>query len=253
MPEADNERQVERNLAFKEFLDEKKLFRGSVRPQNEDELVDYVKLTLLDTLIKLSHSGVGEAHRGSGPSGEALEWSRLQFTQRQRTMEQALRGAILSRANAHDTDGHIFVTTHDVDVLLTLNAVPDSLTVPEAMELVGRPFLRDHLVASALSGQRGGPVHVIACFKNATEPQARRLLGFPDATVVSAPFGVWVADSVQNVQFAFITACNDEQNTKFGVQKLFEWLEHSGEDLLLAKRAQSRARIVQVIAKEATQ
>ena len=43
-------------------------------------------------------------------------------------------------------------------------------------------------------GTRGGPVHVIACHKTATEAQAIRLLGFPDATVVSAPFGVFVAD-----------------------------------------------------------
>ena len=56
-----------------------------------------------------------------------------------------------------------------------------------------------------LTGKRGGPVHVIACHKTATESQAARLLGFPDATLVSAPFGIFAADPVQKVQFAFIT------------------------------------------------
>lgn len=39
---------------------------------------------------------------------------------------------------------------------------------------------------------------MIACNKGATETHATSPLGFPDATVVSDPFGVFVAD-VQNV------------------------------------------------------
>lgn len=248
-PEDDN-RQQSRNLQFKEFLEERKLFRGSSRPDSEESLAKIVRETLLDTIVKLSHFGVREAHRGGGPSGQSLEWNRLQFSRRQKIMENALRLSLLERPTANDVDGQILLNLHSWDIILTPNAIPDSLTVSEALELVGRPFLRDHLVANALNEGRGGPVHIIACFKNATETQARKLLGFPDATVVPTPFGIWVADGVQKVQFAFITACSDEQNTKFGVQKLFEWLEDSGEDVLLADRAQSRARIVQAIARE---
>ena len=110
--------------------------------------------------------------------------------------------------------------------------------------------LRDHLLADALTGPHGGPVHVIACHKNATEGQAMNLLGFPDATVVSAPFGVFVADPVQKVQFAFITNCRDDANTRHGLQRFFEWLGQTGEETLLADRAMARARIVRAIAKE---
>ena len=68
--------------------------------------------------------------------------------------------------------------------------------------------------------------------------------------MVSAPFGVFVADNIQKVQFAFIKDCRDEATTRHGVQRFFEWLAQTGEDALVANRAMSRARIVAAIAKE---
>src|SRR5205085_3247372 len=114
----------------------------------------------------------------------------------------------------------------------------------QAKEMVGQPFLRDHELVESLKGSRGGPVHVIACHKTATEAQATRLLGFPDATVVSSPFGVFVADNIQKVQFAFIVNCRDETNTRHGAQRFFKWLSETGEEALVASRAIARARIV---------
>jgi hypothetical protein len=128
------------------------------------------------------------------------------------------------------------------------------LAVAAAKEKVGQPFLEDHLYADTLiSSKCGGPLHIIACHHTATETQARKLLGFPDATVVSAPFGVFVADNVQKIQFVFIVNCRDESTTRHGIQRFFEWLEQTGEDVLIAKRAKSRASIVKAIAKEIEQ
>ena len=110
-------------------------------------------------------------------------------------------------------------------------------------------ILRDHLLASVLTGKRGGPVHIIACHKSATESQAARLLGFPDATIVAPPFGIFVADLVQKVQFAFIAKCRDDANTP-GLQRFFDWLSQTGEEVRLAERALARARIVRAIAAE---
>jgi hypothetical protein len=42
-----------------------------------------------------------------------------------------------------------------------------------------------------------GPVHLIACQKSTTEKQATDLLGFPDATVVTTTFGVYLVDPIQ--------------------------------------------------------
>jgi len=243
----------ERNRRFQEFVDKQSLFRGAT-VSTETELNERVKEAIRDALIALAQAGVRESSKGRFHSGEALDWSRLHFNARQAEMRRVLRDAMRQRAGSSEDGAHLFVRLGDVDVLCVPTAIPAALTVSAAKEMVGQPFLRDHELSPVLSrrkGTRGGPVHVIACHKTATEAQATRLLGFPDATVVSAPFGVFVADSVQKVQFAFIVNCRDESTTRHGAQRFFEWLAQTGEEALVAERAQARSRIVAAIAKEA--
>jgi hypothetical protein len=95
-----------------------------------------------------------------------------------------------------------------------------------------------------------GPVHLIACQKSTTEKQATDLLGFPDATVVPTTFGVYLVDPVQQIQFILLANCRDETSTRFGVQRLFDWLSRSGEADALVRRAKSRKKIVRAIRKE---
>jgi hypothetical protein len=73
---------------------------------------------------------------------------------------------------------------------------------------------------------------------------------FPDATVVTAPFGIYVADDVQKVQFVLLSNCRDETATRHALQRFIEWLDIAGEAADLVERARSRKRIVQTIAKE---
>jgi len=120
--------------------------------------------------------------------------------------------------------------------------------VAAAREMVGQPFLRDHLYEKVLTD--GGPVHLIGCHKTVTEAQAMKLLGFPDATVVTTKFGVYVADNVQKIQLVLVANCRDEANTRHGVGRFFEWLQQTGEGAMLSERAVSRARIVKSIAQE---
>lgn len=61
---------------------------------------------------------------------------------------------------------------------------------------------------------------------------------------------IWgIPDGVQKVQFSFIVNCRDESTTRHGAQRFFEWLAQTGEEALVAKRAQARARIVAAIAR----
>jgi hypothetical protein len=92
-----------------------------------------------------------------------------------------------------------------------------------------------------------GPVHVIACQKGVTEAQAVRQLGFPDAVVVSAPFGVYVADDVQKIQMVFIANCRDETTTRHNVQAFLNWLTEQGEAQYLVQRAMQRREISDLI------
>ena len=128
------------------------------------------------------------------------------------------------------------------------DCIPASMSVAAARELVGQPFLDDHGIARKLPVGVGGPVHLIACQKSVTETQAMRQLGFPEAVIVPAPFGIYVADDVQKIQMVFISNCRDATTTRHKVQRFLEWLHQESEDRLLAKRAAARRLISDLIA-----
>jgi hypothetical protein len=246
---ADKTDQGVRNQRFQEYIAQQSLFRGG-EVKTVADLKTRVNEALHEALVTLVQRGVREASKGRFHSGQALDWARMDFAGRQAEMIRVLREAVLQRSNASEDAGNLFLTLNRNEVLIVTHAIPAALSVGAAKELVGQPFLKDHGFDKVLTGIRTGPVHLIACHKTATESQAARLLGFPDATFVSAPFGVYVADNLQKVQLAYIGNCRDEANTRHGVQRFFEWLEQTGEDVQLAKRAASRAKIVKAIAKE---
>lgn len=238
------------NQRFQDYVRKQSLFRGGSVTSVAD-LKARVKEALHDAVISLAQAGVRDAAKGKFHSGAALDWSRLDFGARQTEMARILREALLARTGSIEDAGKLIIKMDGRDILVETHAIPAALTIGPARELVGQPFLRDHQLAPKLTGKRGGPLHIIACHKTATESQAAKLLGFPDATLVAGPFGVFVADPIQKVQFAFLTNCRDEANTRHGLQRFLEWLRHTGEEKLLADRAQARARIVKAIAKEA--
>jgi len=93
-------------------------------------------------------------------------------------------------------------------------------------------------------------LHIVACYKSATESQALKMLGFPDATVVPGRFGLHVADSVQKIQIVLLKNCESPTATRSAVTAWLEWLQRSAEDRLVAERAIARKRIIAAIAKE---
>ena len=244
-----NTAEGKRNRLFQDYVATLNLFRGGA-VSDVAALKERVKEAVHDALIVLAQAGVRESRKGQFHSGQALDWSRLDFRARQKEMRRVLSDAISQRPGSICDGEHIIAKLGGSSVLLVPNAIPAAISVGAAKEMVGQPFLRDHGLSSVLTKKRGGPVHIIACHKTATETQATNLLGFQDATVVSAPFGIFVADNIQNVQFAFLVNCRDEVNTRQVTQRFFSWLSETGEENLVASRAQARSRIVHAIAKE---
>ena len=238
-----------RNLKFQEYLDNQSRF-GTGTVNNEDELTHRVKEALHDALLRLAQAGVREASKGRFHSGEALGWTKLDFQHRREAISRVLEETIHERTGSSMDGNHLIIQIAGTQVLVVPDAIPAALSVAAAKELVGQPFLYDHTKASVLGSRRGGPLHIIGCHRNATETQATKLLGFPDAMVVNAPFGIFVADEVQKIQFAFIANCRDESTTSLGVQRFFDWLTQTGEMQPVATRALARARIVKAIARE---
>lgn len=200
-------------------------------------------------MVKL---GVREAYKGQFSSGDALDWSRLDFRTRWRVMVEIVLQVLKRKGGtALRTGGPaIAVRMLSSEVMLICSAISGPYAFVEAREGVNQLFLRDYEHASDLQQGLLGPVHLVACHRSATEAQAVRQLGFPDATVVSTPFGVYVADMIQKIQLAFLSNCRDATTTAYQVQRLFDWIEEVGEGPLLVTRAASRARIVMAIAKE---
>ncbi|WP_054911948.1 DUF4062 domain-containing protein [Pseudomonas sp. NBRC 111127] len=239
--------QATRNLRFQAFIAQQSPFRGGM-VSTVEQLRSRVQEALLDALVVLTQRGVAAAASSRFDMGQALDWTRMDFRQRKRAMEAVLLQA-LNGGNTPASETYAIVPIAGLNVVVFAHAIPAAFTVAAARELVGKPFLHDHEHADLLNGAEG-PLHLIACHRGATELQATALLGFADATVVSGSFGIFVADDIQKVQFAFLANCRDASQTRHALQRFREWLEQTGEAQALAKRAASRAKIVKVIADE---
>ena len=119
--------------------------------------------------------------------------------------------------------------------------------IAAARELVGQPFLRDFNYINGLSDEVKGPVHLIGVHKGVTENQARNLLGFPDALIIEAPFGIYIADKIQKIQMIFLKNCRDSISTQHNIQRFLDWIVETGESDFLRKRSISRRKIVDTI------
>lgn len=247
-PTAVDKLQEARNARFATFMDGASPFRGG-EIHTVADLTTAVRKTVVDAVLTQTRRGAEGSKVGRFDLGASLEWSRMDFVGRKAAMEGEVRASLEGRAGSTMKKGALSVSIAGTPVLVKVHAVPAAMSVAAARELVGRPHLNDHRLAGEL-GSLGGPLHVIACHRTVTETQATNLLGFPDATVVSSPFGIYLADNVQKMQFVFLANCRDSVQTRLATQRFFEWLVQAGEAELLATRAKARARIISAIAKE---
>lgn len=244
--------QIARNERFRVYQQQAAAFRGG-EVTTTGGLTTAVHAALFDAVLSQTRRGAESSKGGRFDLGPALEWSRLDYAGRRAAMQAELRMALEGRVNLKvtgdaSTAGPL-VQIGGHSILVRTHAIPAAFSVPAAREPVGRPHLQDHELSDALKAA-GGPLHVIACHRSVTETQATSMLGFPDAIIVSSPFGVYVADDVQKVQFVFLANCRDAYQTRHAVQRFLDWTEQAGESVALAERAMARARIVKAIAKE---
>ena len=235
---------------FQRYVEERNLFRTEV--SDKDELKTAVKEAVRIAILDLAKLGLKEASKGQFYMGQALDWSELSFDDRRVKIAEVLRKSMLNRQNSKTLGDHPIIKINNEDILVVPDAIPAALSIGAAKELVGQPFLQDYKLSKKLKKNMGGPIHIIGCNKNVTETQAMKILGFPDAAVINAPFGVFVADNIQKIQIAFIANCRDESSTRYGLQRFFKWIEQAKEDIRISKRAMARARITNAIAKETT-
>ena len=218
--------------------------------KTDSSLAEKIKQIVAHSTVKLVHRGVRDANRGTNHVGPALDWSRESYEDRSLKMRDVALDA-LRQGNVRLNPDRNFIARSILGspVLFVVNSIPDSMSIPAARELVGQPHLSDHLLSNELSRFAGGPVHLVACHKSTSESHAVRMLGFPKATVVSGPFGIYVVDPVQSIQLVLISQCRDETSTRHGIQRFLEWLDETKQSFELVRYAKRRKAIVAVLAK----
>ena len=188
--------------------------------------------------------------RAARSHGDAFVWARLSMVARAEVMRHAAVDALQGARSAEPVPGSedlVVVPWEGPNLLFRVGAVPGAMSVPAARELVGQPFLHDHELVTALE-QRAGPVHLIVVQGGATETQAAKQLGSPDATIVPTDFGVYVADEIQKIQIVFLSRCIDPSSIYGRVQTMLNWLDATQEGERLVRRAQDRSRLVSLLA-----
>jgi hypothetical protein len=237
-----------RNQRFEQYVGQINAFSPPV--YTESDLMKAVENAVVDAVSSLTELGVREARKGRFHSGDALEWSKLNFAEREERMVATLQAALAEARGVSLRDGVVTMPLASGKIAFHLHASPGALSVTASRERVGRPFLEDHRHVDGYRSDTAGPVHLVACQSGATEAQARTILGFPDTTVISAPFGVFVADQTQQIQFALLKDCRDETTTRSAAHRFFDWLRETGEEAAVLDRAQKRRRVVNAIAAE---
>ena len=188
--------------------------------------------------------------RAARSHGDAFSWARLSMVARAQRMRHAAVESLMQARSAEPVPGSdalVVVPWDGPNLLFRVGAVPGAMSVPAARELVGQPFLHDHDLVTALK-ERSGPVHLIVVQGGATEAQAAKQLGSPDATIVPTDFGVYVADEIQKVQIVFLSHCIDPSSIYGRVQTMLNWLDATQEGERLVRRAEDRSRIVSLLA-----
>ncbi len=216
-----------------------------------EEVVALVQQTLAEAMADLARGGATLLRKQGYSLGEALDWSRLPYASRKATMESACLDALADHQGALRTKASGRYATLPVvgaSILFFVHAVPAAMSSASAREMVGRPFLNDHVNLRA-APKAQGPVHMIACHRAVTEKQATDLLGFPDATVIANTFGIYLVDPVQHIQLVLLANCRDGATTRYAVQRFFDWLARSGQDEAMSSHARARASIVRAIQK----
>lgn len=243
----------EADRRFREWFEAQQLWTAPGTAKDLPVVVEAAREALREAVVR-GTSRAGHFRGGNFHVGGALEWSRMNYERRAEAMREAVFESLQPHGEKLNRKGEDEMTLFAIGgegerVFTWIHAVPAALSEPHAREMVGQPYLNDHKLVKVMDGLPG-PLHVVACARGATEAQAVRMLGFPDATIVKAPFGIFVADEVQKIQMAFLAQCRDRQTTHEAVSRFIAWLDQVGERKAILARGRLRSELVKLLARE---
>jgi hypothetical protein len=240
-PTVDSKKKADK--AFQTAMENAGQFYATVT--NEEELQASVLELLQKACADLVRRGASGGR--SRDRGLALDWTRLDMVRRRDAMCQSLAEALEIKGLESPADGPRIVELAGQSLAVQLHAVPGAMGVAAAREMVGQPFLRDHLWVDDLTKRAPGIVHMVACYKGVTENQASKIIGTPDTITVASDFGVYAADHIQQIQLIFLAQCADSVAVDVSVRRVDEWLRQTKEINRVVQRAKGRLNILRAI------
>ena len=241
---AKNKKEENLNKSFDKYITDQNTFRNPLKLVKKkrnmkgftEELLNAIKniiLKHLDDRIKLSNI----YYNISTNSKISLNWKKLKYSDRDYNIKTILKNLISLSPDFQEFLYDVF-------------AVPDNLSVSDALAFTGRPFLLDHKLVESLDKTKPdtyGPVHFIGVYGNATELQVKNLIGFPDVSAIRDEFGLYVWEQNTHVQLVFFTDCKTPEAVKSKFLLFNNWCRSNGEYENIINRAKARIHIVKSI------
>lgn len=206
----------------------------SIETVNElfDFILSQVKRYLLAS-ISASFKTQKRISSASSVFGTTLDWSKLSYPEREEGLKTELVKTFTSLPEFEP-------------VLKAYHGIPDHMSIADARNRIGRPFVYEH--KSIINKKEiSGIVHFIAVYGNVSEIQAKNLVGYPDITVIKGPFGFYLWEKNVHIQIFFLRNCINPQTVRTRLSEVINWLNSSREKTKILKRAEARYSILRAI------
>lgn len=201
-----------------------------------DELFEFILIQVKRYLLVSIHSSFQTQKRivsASSVFGATLDWSKLNYTEREEGLKTELSKTFSSLPD--------FET-----VLKEFHGIPDHMSVADARNRIGRPFVYEHKLIIDRK-ETSGVIHIIAVYGNVTEIQSKSLVGYPDITVIKGPFGFYLWEKNVHIQILFLRNCINPQTVRTRLSEVINWLNSSREKSKILVRAEGRYSILKTI------
>lgn len=165
--------------------------------------------------------------------GKTLDWTKMTYNQRSKEMKY----------HAENAFSTVFKKT-----ICKYHSIPDNMSVSDARNEMGRPFLYEHELVDE-APHKSGVVHFVSIYGACTATQIKSLIGFPDITIIKSTFGFYCWVQSTQIQFFFITKCINPYLFQTRKTQILNWLNSTKEDENIIKRAKARFNILKAIAK----
>lgn len=226
----------ERNKNFAKEKDNDFKHFETIEAINFEELKEKCLVQIKRYLLKALEKSFETQKRivaGSSNIPETLDWSKLSYPERIEEMKDTLQKSLESNP--------VFT-----DSICNYYAVPDSMSVADARNQLGRPFLYEQKEIVG-SPKTSGVIHFISIYGRVTSSQAKGLVGYPDLAVIKTTFGFYLWEKNVHIQIFFLQSCVNSSVIRLRIAEISIWLNSSREKLNIQKRAEKRYSILKAI------